>query len=316
MQKLPKLTLAMLFAAGLPALASADEGQPMRFSELAAKCAPSVHPSTLKALVGNESTFNPYAIGVVGTHLARQPQSLGEAIATAQQLERQGKRFSMGLGQLLVTNMRAKGLDYPAVFEPCRNLQAISEHLAADYKKALATSSSEQEALRKAFSMYYSGNELRGFKPDHPGEPSYVEKVVTRALNPSADDPIVPAVEGAEAAEPISAVAEQAPARTAPQRARRAAEQQEGPWLTFTDDNGQVLAASQQQAPQPQPQPQQAEQPQIQVQLNTDADPVDAPREFQRFQPTAPAPVQREVQAAQTVAEQRPATPSFIQIVN
>ncbi|HHW1937423.1 TPA: lytic transglycosylase domain-containing protein [Pseudomonas aeruginosa] len=206
MQKLPKFALTLLVAAGMPALAMAEQAQPMRFSELASKCAPTVHPSTLKALIGNESTFNPYAIGVVGTHLKRQPQSLNEAIATAEQLEREGKRYAMGLGQLLVTNMRAKGMDYNAVFEPCRNLQAISDLLVEYYKQALTTSSDKQEALLKAFSMYYSGNELRGFKPDRPGEMSYVEKVVDRALNPTAEDPIVPAVEGAESAEPISVV--------------------------------------------------------------------------------------------------------------
>lgn len=304
MQKLPKFVLPALFAVTLPVIALADEAQPMRFSELAAKCAPTVHPSTLKALIGNESTFNPYAIGVVGTHLERQPQSLNEAIATAEKLEREGKRYAMGLGQLLVTNMRAKGLDYSAVFEPCRNLQAISDLLVEYYKQALTTSSDNQEALLKAFSMYYSGNELRGFKPDRPGEMSYVEKVVDRALNPTAEDPIVPAVEGAEGATPISVVAESAPSRKASQRARKASQQQEGAWLTFTDENGQAIAAQQQAAAAP--------QPKVQVQLNTDPAPENAPREFQRFD--APAPVTAPV--SQPVAEQQAATPSFVQIVN
>lgn len=194
MRKLPKFALVLLASACATGLVQASGTQPTRFSELAAKCAPTVHPSTLKALIGNESTFNPYAIGVVGTHLERQPQSLSEAVATVEQLERDGKRYSMGLGQLLVTNMRARGLSYEDVFEPCRNLQAISKLLVEYYKQALTTSSEKQEALLKSLSMYYSGNELRGFRPDRPGEMSYVEKVVHRALNPTADDPIVPAV--------------------------------------------------------------------------------------------------------------------------
>lgn len=302
MQKLPKFALTLLVAAGMPALAMAEQAQPMRFSELASKCAPTVHPSTLKALIGNESTFNPYAIGVVGTHLKRQPQSLNEAIATAEQLEREGKRYAMGLGQLLVTNMRAKGMDYNAVFEPCRNLQAISDLLVEYYKQALTTSSDKQEALLKAFSMYYSGNELRGFKPDRPGEMSYVEKVVDRALNPTAEDPIVPAVEGAESAEPISVVSQPAQTRKAPQRARRASQQQEGPWLTFADDNGQALASSQQQGPAP-------GQQNIQVQLNTDAEPETPKREFKRFDSPAPAPAEPQTDA-------QPSTPSFVQIID
>lgn len=69
MQKLPKFALAILASACLVGHVAAEESQPKRFSELAAKCAPNVHASTLKALIGNESSFNPYAIGVVGTRL-------------------------------------------------------------------------------------------------------------------------------------------------------------------------------------------------------------------------------------------------------
>ncbi|MDH0640112.1 transglycosylase SLT domain-containing protein [Pseudomonas sp. GD03860] len=305
MRKLPKFTLALLASVCASAMVHAEDAQPTRFSELAAKCAPTVHPSTLKALIGNESTFNPYAIGVVGTHLQRQPQSLSEAIATAEQLERDGKRYAMGLGQLLVTNMRARGLSYQDVFEPCRNLQAISNLLVEYYKQALTTSSDKQEALLKAFSMYYSGNELRGFRPDRPGEMSYVEKVVHRALNPTAEDPIVPAVEGAEGAEPIAVVAASAPVRKAPQRARRASEQQEGPWLTFTDDNGQAVAVAKTET---------ISKPQIQVHLNTDAEADISKREFKPFD--QPAPQHFEQAEAQPVAEQQQATPSFVQIIN
>ncbi|EGC99197.1 lytic transglycosylase catalytic, partial [Burkholderia sp. TJI49] len=43
------------------------------FAQLARACAPNVDPETLAALVRTESGFNPYAIGVVGGHLTRQP---------------------------------------------------------------------------------------------------------------------------------------------------------------------------------------------------------------------------------------------------
>jgi type IV secretion system protein VirB1 len=52
----------------------------------------------------------------------------------------------------------------------------------------------EQQALRAAFSCYYSGNFTRGFRPDRQGEPSYVQKVVAHALG-KQDSTIVPAVE-------------------------------------------------------------------------------------------------------------------------
>ncbi len=66
MQKLPKFAVTMLALACTVGQAWADEPAPMPFSELAAKCAPTVHQQTLKSLIGNESTYNPYAIGVVG----------------------------------------------------------------------------------------------------------------------------------------------------------------------------------------------------------------------------------------------------------
>lgn len=93
MQKLPNFTVTLLALACTLGQAWADEQAPVPFSELAAKCAPTVHPQTLKSLIGNESTYNPYAIGVVDGRLERQPQSLREAVATAERLEREGFRF-------------------------------------------------------------------------------------------------------------------------------------------------------------------------------------------------------------------------------
>ncbi|MBS7674219.1 hypothetical protein KIN13_12365, partial [Vibrio cholerae] len=94
----------------------------------------------------------------VGGRLERQPQSLREAVATAERLEREGQRFSVGIGQLLVTNMRAMGMTYAEAFEPCQNLKAISDLMVKNYTKALTSGAQPQEALRDSFSMYYSGN--------------------------------------------------------------------------------------------------------------------------------------------------------------
>lgn len=45
------------------------------FMVLAQQCAPTVAPQTMAAVVQVESSFNPYAIGVVGGRLQRQPKS-------------------------------------------------------------------------------------------------------------------------------------------------------------------------------------------------------------------------------------------------
>src|SRR3546814_20480924 len=94
--------------------------------------------------------------------------------------------------------MRAMGMTYAEAFEPCQNLKAISDLMVKNYTKALTSGAQPQEALRDSFSMYYSGNRTRGYQPDKPGDPSYVEKVVTSALHPPATDPIIPAVEAPE----------------------------------------------------------------------------------------------------------------------
>ncbi|KLB60193.1 lytic transglycosylase, partial [Xanthomonas euvesicatoria] len=101
-------------AAGLLAVVPLFAGaqtpaQPLPFEKLAAECAPDVHPSTLKGVVSTESSWNPYAIGVVGGRLDHQPRGLAEAVATARELDRQGFNFSMGLGQVNRYNLAKYG---------------------------------------------------------------------------------------------------------------------------------------------------------------------------------------------------------------
>ena len=50
------------------------------FLALALACAPQVHTDTAHALVSVESAFNPWAIGVVGGALVRQPRHRAEAV--------------------------------------------------------------------------------------------------------------------------------------------------------------------------------------------------------------------------------------------
>ena len=72
----------------------------MDFIALAEQCAPSVHPQTMAAVARVESGFNPFAIGVVGGRLVRQPVNKAEAVATAKSLEQNRFKISMGLGQV------------------------------------------------------------------------------------------------------------------------------------------------------------------------------------------------------------------------
>lgn len=148
----------------------------MDFALLMKTCAPEVHPVTLSKVVATESSAHPYAIGVVGGRLERQPRSLGEAVATVRSLRSQGVDFSAGLGQINVRNWARLGLDERSVFEPCRNLASAQTILRECFVRAAG--GDPQLALRRAFSCYYSGNFTTGFSH------GYVAKVVRAPATP------------------------------------------------------------------------------------------------------------------------------------
>ncbi|MBN3786110.1 lytic transglycosylase domain-containing protein [Burkholderia sp. Ac-20353] len=157
---------------------------PVDFAMLAQQCAPTVHPTTLQAVVKTESGFNPYAIGVVGGRLARQPRTRDEAVATARALEAAGWNYSMGLAQVNRANLRIYGLTAETVFDPCANLRAGGAILADCYTRASSGGRAPQDAVRAALSCYYSGNFTRGFQPDSGGT-SYVQRVAATAIGAS-----------------------------------------------------------------------------------------------------------------------------------
>ena len=138
------------------------------FLALALRCAPQVDAGTAQALVAVESGFNPYAIGVVGGALIRQPRTQGEAIATAKALQAAGWNFSVGLAQINVGNLEPLGLTVESAFDPCTSLTAMQTVLADCYDRASgqdggAGPAHSQAALRQALSCYYSGNFVAGF---------------------------------------------------------------------------------------------------------------------------------------------------------
>lgn len=165
---------------------------PVDFNSLAQQCAPTVHPTTLQALVRTESGFNPFAIGVVGGHLARQPRNRTEAIATAKALDAQGINFSMGLGQINRANLARSGLTYETVFDMCANLRAGADILTRCYSSAAANMGTGDMALGAAISCYYSGNFTRGFVVDANGT-SYVQRVAAN-VKPDGQANVVPAI--------------------------------------------------------------------------------------------------------------------------
>ncbi len=138
-------------------------------------CAPHVAQDTARALIQVESGGNPFAIGVVGGALVRQPANLPEALATVAALEAAGWNYSVGLGQINKRNFERYGLSPATAFEPCANLTAMQGILGECFSRASQRSTGntpKQIALRDAFSCYYSGNFLTGHQH------GYVRKVL------------------------------------------------------------------------------------------------------------------------------------------
>lgn len=132
-----------------------------------------------------ESSFNPYAIGVVGGRLVRQPKNLSEALSTVRMLESRGYNFSLGLAQVNRYNLQRYGLgSYERAFEPCSNLLAGSQILAECYRRSGAD-------WGKSFSCYYSGNFTTGFRH------GYVQKIYAsmRQGRDVEETPAGPAIE-------------------------------------------------------------------------------------------------------------------------
>lgn len=135
------------------------------FMSYAEQCAPQVHPRTMSYLVRRESSFNPFAIAVVGGIIARQPRNLPEAVATARWLTDNNINFSAGISQINVKNFTSKGLDVVSVFDVCKNLRAGSEILADCHERAVRTEGAGgQAAIEMAMSCYYSNNFTTGLK--------------------------------------------------------------------------------------------------------------------------------------------------------
>lgn len=174
-----------------------------------------VPANVMHHVVQVESSFNPYAIGVVGGRLARQPRTLDEAVATARMLEARGLNFSLGLAQVNRYNLGKYGLgSYAKAFSKCENLQAGSRILAECHGRS-------GRDWGKAFSCYYSGNFVTGFRH------GYVQKIYASMGQASAAYPgAIPVItEGTH----------RAPARAAPSPARPASATPARAWMHRTE---------------------------------------------------------------------------------
>lgn len=136
---------------------------------LAAQCAPGVAPATIAAVVQTESQGSELAINVngLGRKIA-QPTSVAQAIEVGRAYVAQGYSVDLGLGQINSRNMKALGLTWETVFDPCTNVAAAGAVIAGNYHK-VSPGLHPQRALRIALSMYNTGSQSRGFSNGYVG---------------------------------------------------------------------------------------------------------------------------------------------------
>jgi type IV secretion system protein VirB1 len=157
------------------------------FLALAPVCAPSVAPQTLLAVARVESGLDPLAVGVNGPR-SRQLSYADpvDAVRAARALIAAGENIDLGLGQINSKNLAPLGLTVEDAFDPCRNLAAAAQILAAGYRRAAPDSEHEQEGLRTALSFYNTGRPDRGFANGYVAKVTAAAQVVP-ALTASDD---------------------------------------------------------------------------------------------------------------------------------
>ena len=136
-------------------------------------CAPLVAQDTARALIQVESGGNPFAIGVVGGALVRQPANLPEALATVAALEAAGWNYSVGLGQINKRNFERYGLSPATAFEPCANLTAMQGILGECFSRKAACFGARRLAREKhspkmpcmAVRFAQGSNAVKGLRP-------------------------------------------------------------------------------------------------------------------------------------------------------
>ena len=140
----------------------------MQVDELIAQCASQVSPVLMQALVRAESSWRPFAIGMdkaQGT--VKQPATLPEAIATAKELAVAGRKFSVGLAQIHVSNVALYGMTWEQAFDACQNLAVGQKILWNFYHRASASGYSGVAAIWAALRGYNSGGVDRAVSDEY-----------------------------------------------------------------------------------------------------------------------------------------------------
>lgn len=157
--------------------------------ELLRRCAPSVHPETMRAVLNTESRGNVLAVADAGPVAlpwsqrkamvrSHYPADKATAIRLVKDLLARGHTVSLGLAQINDRNLARLGMPVEAIFEPCANVAAGASILSSFYADAVKSYGPGARALRAALSGYNSGSFVRG------EQDGYVDLVFQQAGKP------------------------------------------------------------------------------------------------------------------------------------
>lgn len=141
--------------------------------ELLRRCAPSVHPETMRAVLNTESRGNMLAVADAGPVAlpwsqrkamvrSHYPADKPAAIRLVKDLLARGHTVSLGLAQINDRNLARLGVSIESIFEPCANVAAGASILSSFYANAVKSYGPGARALRAALSGYNSGSFVRG----------------------------------------------------------------------------------------------------------------------------------------------------------
>lgn len=223
-------------AQGYAVPAKWDDGKPvveaglarLDVDELLRRCAPSVHPETMRAVLNTESRGNVLAVADAGPLAlpwsqrkamvrSHYPTDKATAIQLVRGLLAQGHTVSLGLAQINDRNLARLGVPVESIFEPCANVAAGASILSSFYADAVKSYGPGAKALRAALSGYNSGSFVRG------EQDGYVDLVFQQAGKPlvlkeGSGRAAVPSLTSAAGFVPVSVTA---PASTMRRVARR-----------------------------------------------------------------------------------------------
>jgi type IV secretion system protein VirB1 len=169
-----------LFGASIVAASSSAHADDKMLA-LMAECAPTVHWSTMSAIVKVESAGKAFALADAGPlnvpYSQRKnmvhsyfPSSLDEASQLARALIADGHTVSLGLSQVNDRNLDHYGLTIEQVLDPCTNLATGAKILTDFYRRASKQYGEGKEALQAAISAYNSGSFERGISNGYVGQ--------------------------------------------------------------------------------------------------------------------------------------------------